>query len=102
VDDLTKFLNLAKSAKVSGEYTDNAETLRSRMDESITVNDIFKEFQAYPVRFPPDGEGKYPRRWVYYDHTGDKKFHNYFRKRQVFDKKQLPKFGIDIDLQKLL
>ncbi len=72
------------------------------MDESITVNDIFKEFQGYPVRFPPDGEKKYPRRWVFYDHTGDKKFKNLFRKRQTFDKKQLPKYGIDLDLQKLL
>ena len=95
-------MNLAKVSKVSDEYVDEAETLRSRMDESITVNDIFKEFKAYPVRFGPDSEQKYPRRWVYYDHTGDKKFHNLFRKRQMFDKKQLPKFGIDQDMIKLM
>jgi hypothetical protein len=103
VDDLTKYLNLAREAKVAENYCSEAEDLRTKMDESITVNDIFKEFQGYPVRFPEDNpELKYPKRFVYYDHTGDKKFHNLFRARQVFDKKQLPKFGIDADLQKKL
>ena len=87
MDELTKYFNLAKDAAVDESYVGEADTLRKRMDESITVNDIYKEFQAYPVRFEPDSDQKYPRRFVFYDHTGDKKFKNLFRKRQVFDKK---------------
>ena len=69
------------------------------MSESIQVDDIFKEFQAYPRREDYKAEFKYPKKFVYYDHIDKKKFRDLFHKRKrELDKKLLPKYGIDVDL----
>ena len=73
--ELNKYIGLAKDAKVAGNYMEDADLLSTRMNESITVQDIYKEFCEYPMRFLPEYKeqwGDYPTRFVYYEHTGDK------------------------------
>lgn len=103
VKNLQEYLIIAKESGVAENYLEEAETLKRRMSESIKVDDIFKEFQAYPKRGDYYPEFKYPKKFVFYDHVDKKKFRDLFHKRKrELDKKILPKYGITPELQNML
>jgi hypothetical protein len=83
---LDNLCNIAKTKKVANNYLSEASILKTRMQESITVSDILKEFIDYPSRYEELSE--YPPEVVM--DPKDREPKNPFTMRKVNKKKYPP------------
>ena len=98
VENLTMLIQTAQNKGVAQNYLDEAGNLKKMMEESIKIQKIIRDIMAYPMRFDEHNTKKrvdiikcYPKKFIYYDHDGDSKFHEvgYPNRQLLIDKKNM-------------